>query len=151
MSWDSVLTVLPTDRFDFLNHLEVPTEEQLKSLQFNDVLPIAYESMQRRAVAIEQVTLDQALYRDLNNTDHLSEFRGIEGEIVSILCELHYAMIQQGVTQTEVITAEIMEEKFRDLERSSERAARDTVILMEYISGLDYLMAVFDHFKNQGT
>lgn len=151
MDWESALMMVTDEPFEFLNHLTIPNEEQLKTLKFNDVLRIAYESMQRRAVSIEQVTLDQALYRDLNDTDFLSEFRTIEGEIVSILCELHYAMIQQKVKPTETITAQIMDEKFRDVDSSSGRLTRDTKILREYLNGLDYLMVVFGYFQSQPT
>ncbi|KAF2352957.1 hypothetical protein FHG87_016285 [Trinorchestia longiramus] len=149
--WYFALTMVPEESYEFLNRLSIPTEEELQSMDFKAALAVAYESMQRRAVAIEQVTLDQALYRDLNDTDFLSEFRSMEGEIVSILCELHYAMKQLQVRSSEVITSEIMHEKYRDLDISSDRLERDTIILREYISGLDYLVRVFDHFRSQST
>lgn len=151
LDWESAITLVPDDKYKFLNRLSIPSEEELKTIKFNDILRIAYESMQRRAVSIEQVTLDQALYRDFNNTDFLSQFRIIEGEIVNILCELHYAMMQQGVTPSETITADIMEGKYRDIDSSSGRLTRDTIILREYLNGLDYLMVVFEYFKSQAT
>ncbi|XP_018024833.1 uncharacterized protein LOC108680513 [Hyalella azteca] len=151
LSWEEALSSVRDEPYEFLNRLSHPSEDELQALEFKSALAIAYESMQRRAVAIEQVTLDQALYRDLNDTDFLSEFRSIEGEIVSILCELHYAMKQLQVAPAQEITAEIMDEKYRDLDVSSDRLERDTIILREYISGLDYLVRVFDHFRSQSS
>lgn len=151
LDWYTALEMVPEEPFEFLNRLNIPSDQQLESLDFKSVLAVAYESMQRRAVAIEQVTLDQALYRDLNDMDFLSEFSNIEGEIVSILCEVHYAMKQLDVSPSTVITAEIMQEKYRDLDINSERLNRDTIILREYLSALDYLVKVFDYFRKQGT
>ena len=151
MDWDTAVENFRSQTFEFLNPLEVPTKETLATLNFDEVLAEAYESMQRRAVAIEHVTLDQALYRDYNGSDFLGQFQKIEMEIVNVLCELHFAMKHRNVEPSVEITAAIMKEKYRDIENSSGRKTRDTIIMREYLSCLDYLLAVFDYFRKMDS
>ena len=99
--------------------------------------------MQRVAVGIEQVTLDQALY----GSRFLQEFRQIEHHIVGILCDLHYAMKHQKKELPVAVTKEIMAEIYRDVPDTSGRNIRDAIILREYDQALQHTRSVFRHFE----
>ncbi|KAG0712825.1 hypothetical protein GWK47_017570 [Chionoecetes opilio] len=112
---------------------------------FNSQLLHAYEKMQRLAVGIEQATLDQALYQG----DLLQDFRTIETHIVKILCQLRYAMVNQELEPPVSVTKMIMSERYRDLEGTSERSIRDSIIVRDYNAAIDDLKDVFVTFENQ--
>ncbi|XP_037790923.1 uncharacterized protein LOC119586287 isoform X3 [Penaeus monodon] len=115
------------------------------ALDFDEQLQEAYEMMQRLAVGIEQVTLDQALYQG----SFLQQFRIIENHIVSILCQLHYAMVHRNLSPSVSVTKEIMGEEYRDLEGESSRNMRDAVIVREYDAALMHLKEVFSEFDKE--
>ncbi|XP_066954383.1 uncharacterized protein [Macrobrachium rosenbergii] len=139
MDWRSAIDTYAKDQhIDFLKPVTIPT-----TLDFDVQLQDAYEMMQRLAVGIEQVTLDQALYRGT----FLEEFRRIENQIVAILCQLHYAMVHQQLSPSVVVTKEIMAETYRDLESESARKMRDTIIVREYDNALIHLKNIFTEFE----
>ncbi|XP_064109257.1 vitellogenin-2-like [Macrobrachium nipponense] len=139
MDWRSAIDTYAKDQnIDFLKQVTIPT-----TLDFNAQLQEAYEMMQRLAVGIEQVTLDQALYRGT----FLEEFRRIENQIVAILCQLHYAMVHQQLSPSVVVTKEIMAETYRDLESEGARKMRDTIIVREYDNALTHLKNIFTEFE----
>lgn len=124
-------------KIDFLTTVSMPENN------FNSQLQNAYELMQRLAVGIEQVTLDQALYRGTL----LQQFRSIETHIVTILCQLHYAMVYQKLAPSVSVTKEIMGENYRDLDGESSREMRDTIIVRDYYAALQRLIDVFTEFE----
>lgn len=140
MDWANVLeNYTSSQSIDFLQPKWEP-----QASDFNSHLKYAYEVIQRLAVGIEQVTLDQALYRGT----FLQEFRSIENQIVKILCELHYAMVHQELTPSVLVTKEIMGEEYRDLEGESARTMRDTIIVRDYAKALNNLRDMFIAFEN---
>ncbi|KAK8400110.1 hypothetical protein O3P69_003066 [Scylla paramamosain] len=138
-AWEALLTETQF-KYDFLNAAapENPND-------FNSQLLHAYEKMQRLAVGIEQVTLDQALYEG----DLLQDFRTIETHIVKILCQLHYAMVHQELKPPMNVTKEIMDESYRDLDGTSARIMRDSAIVVEYNKAIDHLKDIFVTFETQ--
>lgn len=138
-AWDALLRDISNFNLNFLNTSEVKDPDD-----FNSQLLHAYEKMQRLAVGIEQATLDQALYQG----DLLQDFRTIETHIVKILCQLHYAMVHQELEPPTNVTNVIMSENYRDLEETSARSARDSVIVREYNAAIDHLKDVFVKFEN---
>lgn len=100
--------------------------------------------MQRRAVGIEQVTLDQALYK----ANFLSQFRAVENRIVHVLCELRHAMIRFDVKPNQDITKDVMDKTLRDMDGERARNLRDAVILKEYVRSLEVLHALFYHYES---
>ena len=137
--WEALLAETP-ESYGFL----VATAPENPD-DFNSQLLHAYEKMQRLAVGIEQVTLDQALYEG----DLLQDFRTIETHIVKILCQLHYAMMHQELKPPMNVTKEIMNENYRDLDGTSARTARDSVIVRAYDTAVDHLKDIFVKFENQ--
>ncbi|KAK3854457.1 hypothetical protein Pcinc_039070 [Petrolisthes cinctipes] len=137
-TWNDLMSRIldPNATFDFLDM------EPISDSNFNTVLLYAYEKMQRVAVGIEQVTLDQALYRG----SLLSEFRSIESHIVNILCNLHYAMVHQDLIPTASVTKEIMGAEYRDLDGTLARAHRDSIIMKKYNEAIDDLKVKFKQF-----
>lgn len=139
MDWASVLDNYTSNQsIPFLKAVSQPLVND-----FNSHLQNAYEVMQRLAVGIEQVTLDQALYQ----STFLLEFRTIETHIVKILCELHYAMVHQELTPSVAVTKEIMGIEYRDLEGESARTMRDTIIVRDYDQALTSLRDMFVEFE----
>ncbi|KAG7167699.1 hypothetical protein Hamer_G020584 [Homarus americanus] len=113
---------------------------------FNSQLQNSYEKMQRLAVGIEQVTLDQALYQG----SFLEHFREIETHIVKILCLLHFAMVHRNLTPSVTINKEDMPQEYRDVEgQSAAREFRDFMILDNYFKSLQNLIQVFTEFENK--
>lgn len=138
--WEALEAETPQFKYDFLNAIAPENPED-----FNSQLLHAYEKMQRLAVGIEQVTLDQALYEG----DLLQDFRKIETHIVKILCQLHYAMVHQELKPPMNVTKEIMDESYRDLDGTSARTMRDSVIVLAYNAAVDHLKDIFVKFENQ--
>lgn len=140
-TWENLVSKIvdPDASFEFLDM------EPIADSSFNTVLLYAYEKMQRVAVGIEQVTLDQALYRG----SLLSEFRSIESHIVNILCNLHYAMVHQDLTPTASVTKEIMRAEYRDLDGTSARAHRDSIIMKKYNEAIEDLSGKFKQFTEK--
>lgn len=103
----------------------------------------AYEKMQRLAVGIEQVTLDQALYEG----KLLHKFKDIETHIVKILCQLHFAMVHRDLEPPTTVTKDIMGEVYRDQDDTSERKIRDSVIVREYNTTIQDLVKAFQRFE----
>ncbi|XP_076054902.1 uncharacterized protein LOC143033403 [Oratosquilla oratoria] len=116
----------------------------LEGTTFETELVKVYEYLQRYAVGIEQVTLDQALYK----ADFLKEFRDLEHYLVTLLCEVKNAMAHLGLTPSDTITKDIMSQTARDSDSETKRNNRDFVILKEYIRGLRYMEDVFNHFMS---
>lgn len=138
--WDYLVNNLTANyKFQFLETAAAEDDND-----FNSQLLHAYEKMQRLAVGIEQVTLDQALYQG----EMLQDFRTIETHIVKILCQLHYAMVHQELEPPATVTKEIMEENYRDLDGTSERNIRDYVIVREYNAAIHHLVEIFVKFQN---
>ncbi|XP_050724589.1 uncharacterized protein LOC127002550 [Eriocheir sinensis] len=138
--WDSLVNNYTTwINFDFLTNTTPAGDVD----DFNAQLLHAYEKMQRLAVGIEQVTLDQALYEG----ELLQDFHTIETHIVKILCQLHYAMVHQELQPPATVTKEIMGENYRDLDGTSERKMRDIIIVVEYNKAINNLVDTFLKFK----
>lgn len=143
MDWDELRDV-QTNGITVPFIKSIPTINKA-ALVFDEQLQEAYEMMQRLAVGIEQVTLDQALYQG----SFLQQFRIIENHIVTILCQLHYAMVHRNLSPSVSVTKEIMGEEYRDLEGESSRNMRDAVIVREYDAGLMHLKEVFSEFHKE--
>ncbi|KAL7647311.1 UNVERIFIED_CONTAM: hypothetical protein RMT77_000906 [Armadillidium vulgare] len=143
-SWEGALPEFQDYSFPFLNNTNSIDLNAPEELSFEDALQEAYELMQRRAVGIEQVTLDQALYQ----ANFLTEFRHVEDRIVHVLCELRHAMIQSGVTPKQEVTKDVMKEEARDIDGERWRNIRDAVILREYITGLQMLHSLFSYYAS---
>ena len=137
--WDALV-----ERYKNFNLTFLDAAEPENPSDFNSQLLYAYEKMQRLAVGIEQVTLDQAIYEN----ELLQEFRYIETQIVKILCQLHYAMVHQEVKPPVNVTKMIMGEKYRDVDGSRGRSTRDSIIVREYNSAIDNLKEIFMKFTN---
>lgn len=142
-AWDELVNNFTgpyQDNFKFINNTSPPGDIN----SFTAQLLHAYEKMQRLAVGIEQVTLDQALYEG----ELLSDFQMIETHIVKILCQLHYAMVHLNVEPPATVTKEIMGEEYRDLDGTSDRKMRDSVIVVEYNKAINNMVEIFRNFEN---
>lgn len=138
--WESLVADTPDYNFGFLETAAVKDEND-----FNSQLKHAYEKMQRLAVGIEQVTLDQALYEG----KLLHRFKDIETHIVKILCQLHFAMVHRDLKPPTTVTKEIMGEVYRDEDDTSMRKIRDSIIVREYNTTIQNLVTAFQRFEKK--
>ncbi|XP_023332161.1 uncharacterized protein LOC111704236 isoform X2 [Eurytemora carolleeae] len=116
----------------------------LQEIRMENALSKMYSYLQKIAVGLEQVVLDQAVY----DGDFIQEFNEAEYKLKAVLCELQVAMLERGVEPEEDIRREIMSQDVRDIEDSSYRNLRDWYIYRDYMNGLEYVIHSFDHLKN---
>ena len=128
-----------------LKHMDFLKSEQelTPNATLEEVLKHAYETVQRWAVGIEQVTLDQALYE----SNSLENFRKIEGDIVMILCELNFAMVRKNIQFVNNVPKSIMHDDLKNTKGTSAREIRDLYILNAYLQGLRDLDGIFKNFS----
>jgi hypothetical protein len=139
-------------RFDWLpNNNEIPknlgerpTIAHLQDLEIESTLVNMYSYLQKLAVGLEQVALDQIIF----DGRYDEEFNLAEYRLKGVLCELQIAMLEKGVEQNEDIGRDIMGENIRDVEFDSYRNNRDWSIYRDYMNGLEYALSVFNHMKH---
>jgi hypothetical protein len=71
--------------------------------------------------------------------------------VLQTLCEIQAAMLERGVAQHDNITRQIMGSELRQVTNSSYRNVRDWVIFRDCMNGLEYVIQVFEHFKDKLT
>ena len=67
------------------------------------------------------------------------------------LCEIQAAMLERSVIPHEDITRHIMGNDVRHTGNSSVRNLRDWVIFRDCMNGLEYVIQVFEYFKQKLT
>ncbi|CAG7672456.1 unnamed protein product [Allacma fusca] len=115
--------------------------EKLDALTVKETLRSMYEGLQKFAVGLEQIVLDQAVYGG-NFHQHFHE---AEFQLKYVLCELQIAMLEKSISH-EDITREIMSQTYRDLDDRTARNLRDWLIFRDYVNVLEYLKQVFKYF-----
>jgi hypothetical protein len=71
--------------------------------------------------------------------------------VLQTLCEIQAAMFERGVAQHDNITRQIMGSEIRQVGNSSYRNVRDLVIFRDCMNGLEYVIQVFEYFKEKLT
>jgi hypothetical protein len=115
--------------------------EKLDALTVKETLRSMYEGLQKFAVGLEQIVLDQAVYG--GNFHH--HFHEAEFQLKYVLCELQIAMLEKSISH-EDITREIMSQTYRDMDDRTARNLRDWLIFRDYVNVLEYLRQVFKYF-----
>jgi hypothetical protein len=69
--------------------------------------------------------------------------------MLQTLCEIQAAMLERGVPQHENITRQIMGNELRHIGNSSYRNVRDWIIFRDCMNGLEYVIQVFEYFKQK--
>ncbi|XP_069677792.1 uncharacterized protein [Periplaneta americana] len=121
--------------------------EQLEKLELDSTLKDTYEYLQKFAVGLEQVVWDQ---KDENGA-FKEQFADIEFKLRATLCEIQAAMMERGVVPHMDITRQIMNNDLRHIGNSSYRNVRDWVIFRDCMNGLEYVIQVFEYFKQKLT
>lgn len=140
-------------RYDWLpswnevpKHLhERPHVAHLKDLELKTSLRSMYTFLQKLAVGLEQVVLDQTVY----DGRFMEEFNEAEFKLKAVLCELQVAMLEKGISQEETVSRHIMSPEVRDIEDESYRNLRDWYIYRDYMNGLEYVIHAFNHIRRQ--
>lgn len=105
-----------------------------------------YEHLQKIAVGLEQVVWDQ---EDTSSTFH-KEFEYTENLLRALLCEIQVAIFERGIEESrEDVRRDIMTDDFRQMTDNSKRHLRDFIIFREYMNALEYVIDVFDYFKEK--
>ncbi|XP_023707744.1 uncharacterized protein LOC111864610 isoform X2 [Cryptotermes secundus] len=119
----------------------------LEKLDLDMALKDTYRYLQKYAVGIEQVVWDQMD----SNGPFKNQFADIEFKLRATLCEIQAAMLERGVAQHDNITRQIMGNELRQVTNSSYRNVRDWVIFRDCMNGLEYVIQVFEYFKEKLT
>jgi hypothetical protein len=67
------------------------------------------------------------------------------------LCEIQAAMLERGVAQLDNITRQIVGPELRQVTNSSYLNVRDWVIFRDCMNGLEYVIELFEYFKEKLT
>jgi len=129
---------------DIPKHLHDPLDSgHLQKLSLDTALQRIYNYLQRFAVGLEEVVLDQALF----DGEFIQEFNEAEYKLKAVLCELQMAMLERDIEFGEDISREIMNDDVRDIQDTSYRNLRDWYIYRDYMNGLEYIVHSFDYLK----
>ncbi|XP_070170641.1 uncharacterized protein [Polyergus mexicanus] len=124
------------------------SEEYLSSIDIDTALVDAFEYIQKYAMALEQTVWDQEHYK----LGFYEQFRKSEFDCRSILCEIHVAILERGLTQRENIKRSVMPSEFRGecvRKNATQRNVRDWICYREYMNGLEYIYQVFHHLQSR--
>jgi len=129
---------------DIPKHLHESLESgHLQKLSLESALRNIYNYLQRFAVGLEEIVLDQALF----DGEFIQEFNEAEYKLKAVLCELQMAMLERDIPFGEDISREIMKDDVRDIQDTSYRNLRDWYIYRDYMNGLEYIIHAFDYLK----
>ncbi|KAM0730539.1 hypothetical protein ACS0PU_002868 [Formica fusca] len=124
------------------------SDEYLNSIDIDTALVDAFEYIQKYAMALEQTVWDQEHYK----LGFYDQFRKSEFDCRSILCEIHVAILERGLTQRENIVRSAMPKVFRGecvRKNATQRNVRDWICYREYMNGLEYIYQVFHHLQSR--
>lgn len=134
---------LPTWK-DIPKHLHESLEGgHLQKLKLDTALSRMYNYLQRFAVGLEEVVIDQALF----DGEFIQEFNEAEYKLKAVLCELQMAMLERDIDIGNDVSRDIMKDDVRDIQDQSYRNLRDWYIYRDYMNGLEYVIHAFDHLK----
>ncbi|CAL8115177.1 unnamed protein product [Orchesella dallaii] len=120
---------------------EPVAQERLDSLEVEDILKSMYRGLQKLAVGLEQVVLDQAIH----GGSFYQHFHEAEFQLKYVLCEFQIAMMEKNI-QYEDVTREIMDKHFVKLDDKTWRNLRDFSIFRDYLNTLEFIRESFQHF-----
>ena len=63
------------------------------------------------------------------------------------MCELQVALIERAVTLRPDVTRTVMGPQFRNMTENTYRHLRDWLIFRDYMNGLEFIVQVFEHFR----
>lgn len=129
---------------DIPKHLHESLEGgHLQKLKLDTALSKMYNYLQRFAVGLEEIVIDQALF----DGEFIQEFNEAEYKLKAVLCELQMAMLERDIDMGSDVTRDIMKDDVRDIQDQSYRNLRDWYIYRDYMNGLEYVIHAFDHLK----
>jgi len=129
---------------DIPKHLHESLEGgHLQKLKLDTALARMYNYLQRFAVGLEEVVIDQALF----DGEFIQEFNEAEYKLKAVLCELQMAMLERDIDIGTDVSRDIMKDDVRDIQDQSYRNLRDWYIYRDYMNGLEYVIHAFDHLK----
>ncbi|KAL0130020.1 hypothetical protein PUN28_001955 [Cardiocondyla obscurior] len=138
-AWLSTRSEIPKELGEELN------KEYLDKLDINTSLVDTYEYMQKCAVGLEQIVLDQKDYQPI----YYQKFMEAEWKLRAVLCEIQVALGERSVVPRPDVTRDVMPPDFRTTTDMTFRDLRDWLIFREYMNGLEYVIQVFSHLRQR--
>ncbi|CAH1983107.1 unnamed protein product [Acanthoscelides obtectus] len=120
-------------------------QEYLKNLVLDDTLLNVYRYLQTIAVGLEQMTWDQ----EDRNGDFINEFRVMEQQLRSVLCELQNTMCEKSIPIQYNVQRDVMKDEYRRDKDATSISPRDWIIFREYMNTLEYVLQTFRHLKER--
>ncbi|XP_033219441.1 uncharacterized protein LOC117174433 [Belonocnema kinseyi] len=153
-NFDDLHTSWKSNRYDWLPGLrEIPkqlgealSQDYLNKLEIRNldtILLDTYEYMQIFAVGLEQIVWDQEDY----NLRFQQQFQDTEFKLRTVLCELQVALIERAVPLRPDVPRSVMGPQFRNMTENTYRHLRDWLIFRDYMNGLEFIVQVFEHFR----
>ncbi|KAF5289062.1 hypothetical protein FQR65_LT11922 [Abscondita terminalis] len=129
-------------------HLNEPVpKEHLEALELDSALIDTYHYLQVIAVGLEQIVQDQ----ERESGPFFQNFNQSEYNLRLVLCELQMAIYERRVhgQMGPDITRDVMPKYLRNETGNTSRNVRDWIIFREYMNILEYIIEVFEHFKDK--
>nr|CAH7712717.1 unnamed protein product [Callosobruchus chinensis] len=120
-------------------------QEYLKNLELDETLLNVYRYLQTIAVGLEQMTWDQ----EDRNGEFVDEFRIMEQQLRSVLCELQNTMCEKNIPIRYNVQRDVMREEYRRDKDATSINPRDWIIFREYMNTLEYVLQAFQNFKDK--
>lgn len=114
------------------NFLKFP-EADLSALNSISNIPIAYNCLQRHAVALEQMMLDAE-----GDSEYFGYLREKKRSMVSVLCSLYELILHLHLRKFRDVTRAVMPEELRN-NGPSNMMMRDVIVTKRYVELLDFL------------
>lgn len=136
--------------YDWLPKIPPPEGKSLEELDASatDIrksLVDSYEFLQKFAVAVDQMILDQIIYEG----NFLEAFRNMELKQKLPLCQLQQAIGLLRIAPNPDVSKDIMSEEYRSIEAETTRNVRDYIILRDHTNALVYIAKMFQQFLDK--
>ncbi|KAL3278828.1 hypothetical protein HHI36_016348 [Cryptolaemus montrouzieri] len=124
---------------------EPVSQDYLITLKLDDTLRDTYEYLQRFAVALDQIVIDEKARSNSLKT-MTKDFEEVEKYAISILCEILTTMNERKVTGHPDVQRSIIPENLKNGD-NTHKNVRNYMILRDYINILEYVIACFVHLQ----
>ncbi|KAK9885074.1 hypothetical protein WA026_009298 [Henosepilachna vigintioctopunctata] len=117
----------------------------LESLELDATLYNTYEYLQRIAVGIDQIVIDETRS---GSSFFKSDFEEIETYVLSILCEIETTMVERKLEKRPDIQRHIVPDNLKNGDNTNMNV-RNYIILRDYMNILEYVSESFEYLKSK--
>lgn len=123
-----------------------PSENHIKSLKFKEALVDIFHALQKIAVGIEQIVLDEQKY----NGNFRENFTKTETQLKNVLCEIHQIIIECNYEAKPNVGRDIIPAEQKNDSNQTSRDINHFLIYRDYMNALEYAKYVFEYFNTTG-